>query len=108
MAKAGSVRKCEDWFKKGRCSLPVEVECWRKSDCCWVEVNLAARTCCGYYTILNIGVSRSTPKTSMHLRNVNLSSGNKQTLVYQCIKVLRVSSLSTIFHLNHPKLNSHG
>ena len=33
--------ECEDWFKRGRCTLPIEVECWHKSDCRWVEVNMA-------------------------------------------------------------------
>ena len=33
------------------------VECWRKSDCCRVELNLATLTYWGYYQILNIGVS---------------------------------------------------
>ena len=28
-------------FEKGRCTLPFKVECWRKLDCFWVEVNLA-------------------------------------------------------------------
>ena len=35
----------DGWFEKGRCTLPLIVECWRKSDCCWVEVNLATITC---------------------------------------------------------------
>ena len=26
--KAGRGRKCEDWFEKGRCTLPIKVECW--------------------------------------------------------------------------------
>ena len=50
-------RKCEGWLEKGRYSFPLKVECWRKSDCCWVEVNLATLTCWGCYQILNIGVS---------------------------------------------------
>ena len=44
---------CEGWFEKGRCTLPIEVECWCESDCCWVEVNLATLTCWGYYQILD-------------------------------------------------------
>ena len=32
---------------------------WSKSDCCWVEVNLATLTCWAYYQILNNGVSLS-------------------------------------------------
>ena len=35
----------------------INVECWHKSDCCWLEANLATLTCWGYYQILNIGVS---------------------------------------------------
>ena len=46
---------CEGWLEKGRCSLPIKVECWCKEDCCWVEVNLATLTCWGSYQILNIG-----------------------------------------------------
>ena len=59
MKKTGRRRKCEGWFENGRCTLPFKVECWRKSDCCWVEVNLDTLTCWGYYGILNIGVSFS-------------------------------------------------
>ena len=33
------------------------VECWHKSDCCWVEVNLVTLTCWGCYQILDICVS---------------------------------------------------
>ena len=33
------------------------MECWRKSDCCWDEVNLATLACWQYYQISNIGVS---------------------------------------------------
>ena len=29
--------------------LPIKVECWHKSDCCWVELNLANLSCWGYY-----------------------------------------------------------
>ena len=47
MEKAGCGRKHEDWCAKGRRTLPIEVECWRKSDCCRVEVNLATLTCWG-------------------------------------------------------------
>ena len=32
---------CEGWFENGRYILPIEVDCWRESDGCWVEVNLA-------------------------------------------------------------------
>ena len=35
------------------------VEYWRKSDYCWVEVNLATLTWWGCYQILNTGVSLS-------------------------------------------------
>ena len=28
MEKAGRGRKCEGWFEKGRCTLPIIVECW--------------------------------------------------------------------------------
>ena len=38
------------------------VECWRKSDCCWVGVNLATSSCWGYYQTLNIDVSLSLNK----------------------------------------------
>ena len=37
--------------------MPIKVECWCESDCCWVEVNLVTLTCCGFYQILDIGVS---------------------------------------------------
>ena len=33
------------------------MECWRKCDFCWVEVNLATLTCWGYYQILDVGLS---------------------------------------------------
>ena len=26
-------KKCEDWCEKGRCTLSIDVECWRKADC---------------------------------------------------------------------------
>ena len=26
---AGCGRKCEGWFEKGRCTLPMKEECWR-------------------------------------------------------------------------------
>ena len=29
MEKAGLGRMCESWFVKGRCTLPIKVECWR-------------------------------------------------------------------------------
>ena len=45
--------------EKARCTLPIEVQCWRKSYCCLIEVNLATLTCWGYYLILNIGVALS-------------------------------------------------
>ena len=60
MKKAGCGRMCECWFENGRCTLPIKVECWYKSDCLWVEVNLATLKCWGYYQILNIGVSLIT------------------------------------------------
>ena len=47
----------ENWFENGRCTLLIKMECWIKSDCCWVEVTLAILTCWGFYQILNIGVS---------------------------------------------------
>ena len=37
--------------------LPIEVECWRLSDCCWVEVNPAYLRCLRYYRILDNGLS---------------------------------------------------
>ena len=51
----GKSRLCEGWFEKERCALPFKVECRRRYDCCWVEVNLATLTFWGYYQILNIG-----------------------------------------------------
>ena len=47
--KAGCGRKCEGWFEKGRCTLPIKVDCRRKQDYCWVGVNLAMLICWGYY-----------------------------------------------------------
>ena len=35
------------------------LECWRKSDCCWMEVNLVTLICWEHYQILNNGVSLS-------------------------------------------------
>ena len=57
MEKGRLRKKYEGGFKKERCTLPFNVECRRKQDCCWVEVNLATLTYMGYYQILNIGVS---------------------------------------------------
>ena len=48
---------CEGWFEKGRCTLPIKVECLCKSDCCAVELNLASLTCWVYCQILSIGIS---------------------------------------------------
>ena len=48
MEEAGGGRKRDVWFGKGRCTLPIKVECRCNSDCCWVEVNLATLTCWGY------------------------------------------------------------
>ena len=31
--KAGWGHRCEGWFVKGRCTLLIKVECWRRSDC---------------------------------------------------------------------------
>ena len=56
MEQAGWGRKCEDCFEKGRYTLSIKVECWRRSDSCSVEVNLATVICWGYCQILNIGV----------------------------------------------------
>ena len=50
-------RKCEGCFAKGRRTLLFKVECRHKHDCCWVEVNLATPTYCGYYQILYISFS---------------------------------------------------
>ena len=37
--------------------LSIKVQCWRYSDCCFFEVNLATLTCHGCYHILHIGFS---------------------------------------------------
>ena len=34
MREAGRGGKCDDWFENGRCTLPIEVQCQRLSDCC--------------------------------------------------------------------------
>ena len=59
MEKAGRRKKCEDWLEKERCTLPIKVECWHKSDFCWTEVNLATLTCWGNYQNLYIDISLS-------------------------------------------------
>ena len=56
MKETNKGRKCEGWLEIERCILWINVECWHYSNCCWVEVNLATLTCCGYYQILNTGV----------------------------------------------------
>ena len=28
MEEAGWGKKCESWFEKGRCTLPIKIECW--------------------------------------------------------------------------------
>ena len=45
-------------------------------------------------------------KADMHLRAVNLSYGNKRTIVHRCGKWVMVPSLSIMCQLNHSKLNS--
>ena len=68
MKKAVGGRKYEGWFDKGSCTLPFKVDCWRRQDCCWVEVNLATLTYWGCNQILNIGVSLSSePNTHVFL-----------------------------------------
>ena len=59
MKNAGCGGKYEGWFEKEGCALSCKVECQRKNDCCWVEVNLATLVYWGYYQMLNIGVSLS-------------------------------------------------
>ena len=63
MEKEGRGRKYEGWSEKERCTLPFKVECRRKQDCCWVEVNLATLTYRGYYRIIDIGVFLSLSKS---------------------------------------------
>ena len=29
------------WFENGRSTLPIKMECWHYSDCCWIDLNLA-------------------------------------------------------------------
>ena len=58
--KAGWGLNCNGWFEMGRWTLSIKVECLDKSDCCWVEVNLATLSCCGCYLVLDIGVSSKT------------------------------------------------
>ena len=50
----------DGWNEKERCTLPFKVECRRKKDSCWFEVNLATLTYWGYNQILSIGVSLCT------------------------------------------------
>ena len=57
MEKAGCGSNYDGWLEKERLTLPLKVYCWRKQDCCLVEVNLATLTYWAYYQILNIGVS---------------------------------------------------
>ena len=59
MEEAGCGRKCIIWLEKGRCTLLINVGCWRISDWCWLEMNLATPICWGCYQILNIGLSVS-------------------------------------------------
>ena len=102
MEKVGWGRKCEDWLENGRCTFPFKVECWRKHDCCWVEVNQATHTCWGYYLILNIGVPLSQmqelptitvaqlPRWSATSRDPGLESQRYQTFL--------LVQLHSIFH----------
>ena len=83
MKKAGQGRKCEDWLEKGRCTLPIKVECQRKSDCCWVEVNLATPTCWGYYQILNIGAFLSLCQDNhINIEKFNSAAIMMETFLY--------------------------
>ena len=63
----------EAWFEHGRYNFPIKVECLSKSDCCWVEVNLAILTCWGYCQVLDIGIYLS-PILSTLLCSFILSS----------------------------------
>ena len=79
MEEAGRGRKYEGWLENGRCTLPIKVECWCRSDCCWVEVNLATLTCWDTTTFQTL-VALSQPihmlfqSQPIHLsRNITLS-----------------------------------
>ena len=91
MEKAGCGRKCEVLFEKGRCTLPIEVECLRKSDYCWVEVNLVTLTCWGCYKISNIGVS--LPLMKMCHIQTNLTS----TACVTKVKLMKHLELDAFF-----------
>ena len=47
------------------------MQCWHKSDCCWVEVNLATLICWRYHQILDIGVSTSYTTTTSYATAIN-------------------------------------
>ena len=57
--KQAEEKSVKFFLEKGRCTLSIKEECRRKSDFCWVDVNLATLICWGYYQMLNIGVSLS-------------------------------------------------
>ena len=39
--RRGHGRKHEGWLDRGKCVLPIKVDCWHQSDCHQVEVNVA-------------------------------------------------------------------
>ena len=50
MEEAGGGRRYEGWFVQGRCTLLIKVECWRRQDCRYVEVDPGTHLL-GYYWI---------------------------------------------------------
>ena len=48
------------WFEKGRCILPIKVECSRKSNFCWLVGNMTTLTCWGYCQIVDTGLLLSS------------------------------------------------
>ena len=60
--------------------FPIKVACWRKSDRCWVEVNLATLTCWAKYLNLNIVISLTEIHMRMYMSNYIFHLTNKKML----------------------------
>ena len=60
----------------GRCTLPINMECWCKSDCWWVEVNLAVPS--------HVGVLPDNKHWSLSLVMVAVELGTWYSLVSKC------------------------
>ena len=73
----------------------IKLECWRKTDCCRVEMNLATLTSWGYYQNFNVGVSLSKDKSAQYCIR-------RATLQYVCLFTAHCDSVSHTSIKNDP------